>query len=272
MIGVPREVNPMRSLITRTVFPLMLAASIAGGQSRAMTIPEENRNADVDRALEMLVAALDATTSTECSPHLTRSGPYLGACGLANEQLRNDPARVRRIIEAVLVRYSHASVSETEEVWKRRDNESVAVFGLSGLKIDVAFNHETVRFAFLYYPDGRACIPQELQPSEPDVDPSEAGEFVSASVEDKVPPGFPPMARELDAPYADVIVGARVEIDGSVSHACVGLTTSKNPMFGYEIAALEAINKWRFKPATRGGTPVPSLVSIPVRYRPRRID
>ena len=34
-----------------------------------------------------------------------------------------------------------------------------------------------------------------------------------------------------------------------------------------DAAAMTAVQQWRFVPATRGGTPVPAIAEVPVRFR-----
>jgi protein TonB len=34
-----------------------------------------------------------------------------------------------------------------------------------------------------------------------------------------------------------------------------------------DAAAMTAVQQWRFVPATRGGTPVPAVAEVPVRFR-----
>lgn len=93
-----------------------------------------------------------------------------------------------------------------------------------------------------------------------------ASTFASGAIEPPVavrmvPPKFPPqLARE----GISGIVAVRCTIDekGNVTEPTV--EKSSNPAF--DGPALEAIVKWRFKPATKDGAPVPLKVTIPIRF------
>ena len=52
--------------------------------------------------------------------------------------------------------------------------------------------------------------------------------------------------------------------DGSVSN--IQVVRSLDPTFGLDQQAIEAARKWKFKPGTRLGQPVPVLVSIELTF------
>lgn len=93
-----------------------------------------------------------------------------------------------------------------------------------------------------------------------------ASTFAAAGIEPPVavrmvPPKFPPqLARE----GVSGIVAVRCTIDekGNVTEPVV----EKSSNAAFDQPALDAITKWRFKPATKDGTPVPLKVTIPIRF------
>lgn len=80
------------------------------------------------------------------------------------------------------------------------------------------------------------------------------------------PPDYPPRARRLGM-EGEVLVRARVLLNGE----CDELELAKSS--GYALldqAAMEAIRKWRFRPARRGDEQIISRVDIPVRFHLER--
>ena len=59
-----------------------------------------------------------------------------------------------------------------------------------------------------------------------------------------------------------VAVSCVIDADGNVTDAEV----KKSSNDGFNKAAIEAINKWKFKPAKVGGKPVKCRVTIPFRF------
>lgn len=76
-----------------------------------------------------------------------------------------------------------------------------------------------------------------------------------------IPPKFPP---ELADKGVSGVVSVRCTINekGHVIEPVV----EKSSDSAFEKPALEAVAKWRFKPATKDGAPVPAKVSIPIRF------
>ncbi len=76
------------------------------------------------------------------------------------------------------------------------------------------------------------------------------------------PPKYPRLARKLGY-EGTVILNVTVLSNGKPKK----LEVEKSS--GYEIldkAAIEAVKKWKFKPATRGGIPINSEVKIPIKF------
>jgi len=62
-----------------------------------------------------------------------------------------------------------------------------------------------------------------------------------------------------------VVLEAVVRRDGKID--VVHLVRSLG--FGLDQNAIDALKKWRFRPATKGGAPVDSIVSVEVRFNLR---
>lgn len=91
------------------------------------------------------------------------------------------------------------------------------------------------------------------------------GAFVEATPRGTAnrPPAYPWLARV--AGWEGTVV-LRVTIEGDGRPSAVMVATSS----GYamlDAAAKDAIARWTFLPATRGGRPIGSTVSVPVRFR-----
>lgn len=75
-------------------------------------------------------------------------------------------------------------------------------------------------------------------------------------------PRYPPQALRMGA-GGTVRVKVIVAADGSVERQ--ELTTSSGNRY-LDRAALEAVRRWRFQPATRGGQPVAAEVTVPIDF------
>jgi len=76
-----------------------------------------------------------------------------------------------------------------------------------------------------------------------------------------VPPKFPAEMRR-DGVGGLVTVKCTIDEKGNVTDPKVEKTTHD----AFVPPALEALRKWKFKPATRAGTPVALKVSIPIQF------
>jgi protein TonB len=77
------------------------------------------------------------------------------------------------------------------------------------------------------------------------------------------PPAYPEMARRRGQQ-------GRVVLQVNVSAEGMPVTVAVVETSGYaslDAAAMTAVQQWRFVPATRGGTPVPAVAEVPVRFR-----
>lgn len=110
----------------------------------------------------------------------------------------------------------------------------------------------------------RTPSPESTSRTDPGSEPLQVGGDVMAPiVVHRVEPVFPLVAEKARV-SGTVIIRLVIDADGRMTDAQV----IKPLPFGLSEAALEAVRKWRFKPATRGGKPVASIFSIPVTFPP----
>jgi len=76
-------------------------------------------------------------------------------------------------------------------------------------------------------------------------------------------PRYPKSARRRGIEGRVVLV-VRVGSDGTPSSVKVGTSSGHDSL---DRAALEAVENWRFQPATRAGVPVPGTVEVPITFR-----
>lgn len=76
-----------------------------------------------------------------------------------------------------------------------------------------------------------------------------------------VAPDYP---RELRAHNISGIVMVRCNIDaqGNVAEASIAKSSNEN----FDNPAMEAVKKWKFKPASENGSPVAITVTIPIKF------
>lgn len=82
------------------------------------------------------------------------------------------------------------------------------------------------------------------------------------AIKDAPPPAYPAeaLSRKLDG---KVVLIVDVGADGSVTKARVD---TSNPATVFDAAALEAVRKWKFTPATEQGKTVPGKVRVPITF------
>lgn len=131
-------------------------------------------------------------------------------------------------------------------------------------------------------PDNSIRTTTDLPPANPGfVDGNGTGEFpgVPESIEKLPPPIFkaairdPRFAKAFQPDYPPSMLRREIEgsatirvlvgPDGRVRQAAV--VSATHPEFG-QAAVKQALKAWRFKPATRGGTPVEDWVTLPVSF------
>jgi protein TonB len=92
--------------------------------------------------------------------------------------------------------------------------------------------------------------------------------FIPAEAITKVLPQYPQSAVKAGAPPISLEVEASVDQYGKVVKTRVVSISAPNPVLVG--AAVSAVSHWRFRPASRGGVPVPSSVTIPFKFTPRQ--
>ena len=80
------------------------------------------------------------------------------------------------------------------------------------------------------------------------------------------PPNYPREALNRNI-GGTVRVRVRVAADGSVERMDVAASSGNRFL---DRAAMEAVRRWKFKPATRGGQPVSAEVIVPLEFNPGR--
>ena len=79
----------------------------------------------------------------------------------------------------------------------------------------------------------------------------------------QVPPKYPEAARRMGIEGITVLK-VRIREDGAVGDVIVAQSAGAVAL---DQAAVDAVQRWRFEPARRGGHPVAVWVSLPVRFR-----
>lgn len=80
-------------------------------------------------------------------------------------------------------------------------------------------------------------------------------------------PGYTPEARSKKI-TGEVSLRIEVQADGTTNN--IRVLKSLDP--GLDQSAVEAVTHWRFRPATKSGTPVPKEVVVTVRFRRSDVD
>jgi periplasmic protein TonB len=75
------------------------------------------------------------------------------------------------------------------------------------------------------------------------------------------PPHYPP-ALKKDGVAGVVTVAIVVEPTGEVSSAAIGKASHPD----FEAPSLEAVKKWKFKPATKDNAPIAAKVVVPLHF------
>ena len=77
------------------------------------------------------------------------------------------------------------------------------------------------------------------------------------------PPAYPEMARRRGQ-QGRVVLHVNVSAEGMPVTVAVVETSG---FASLDAAAMSAVQRWRFMPATRAGTAVPAVAEVPVRFR-----
>ena len=110
----------------------------------------------------------------------------------------------------------------------------------------------------LTFDPGPKIIPEPPAPPAPFIDARPDPRF-AANFQPAYPPGKLRLQEE-----GSVTVRVTIGVDGRVT--AVELVSASDPAF-WEAAQRQALRKWRFTPATRGGVPVESSRTMTVRFK-----
>jgi protein TonB len=78
----------------------------------------------------------------------------------------------------------------------------------------------------------------------------------------KTPPPDYPLTLKREGTAGLVAVSVVIDETGVVTSA----TVAKSSNSGFDEAAMDAVKKWKFKPAQKDGVPVKMKVTIPIRF------
>lgn len=78
----------------------------------------------------------------------------------------------------------------------------------------------------------------------------------------KTPPPEYPLTMKREGVSGVVAVSAVIDEKGAV----ISATVAKSSQADFEAAAVEAVKKWKFKPAQKDGVPVKMKVTVPIRF------
>ncbi len=108
---------------------------------------------------------------------------------------------------------------------------------------------------------GSPCISSRAgEPAVPTGSPIRAP---SPIAESRVAPEYPEPAR-IARLEGQVQLQLLVSESGAVAEICVSHSSRRN--VGFEPAAMQAVQQWRFEPARVGGSPVPTIVTLPISF------
>lgn len=119
----------------------------------------------------------------------------------------------------------------------------------------------------------RKPVPVEEPPVSATM-PSPAQAYVEARALDEYnkPPEFPALAARLQI-EGDVVLLVTVGVDGHVTLVDILETSGVTRVHKqFQTAAIAAICRWRYAPATRDGKPVEAKIRMPVQFRLRPDD
>jgi protein TonB len=112
-----------------------------------------------------------------------------------------------------------------------------------------------------------ASAPEAAPPRATEPAPSEAVALVApifdAAYLENAPPSYPYLSRRTGE-QGRVVLRVQVSAAGTAEEVEVRSSSGHSRL---DQAAREAVRRWKFVPARRGGTPVPAAVLVPVSFR-----
>jgi protein TonB len=116
--------------------------------------------------------------------------------------------------------------------------------------------------------EAKPIVPTEIEPSE-DADAAET--IASTELDVEAPPELPPAPQRAEPVYPDM--ARQAELEGVVmvqigvnEFGDVVEATIVQGVEGLNQAAIEAVYKWKFRPAKQRDIPVPVRIVVPIRF------
>jgi TonB family protein len=164
--------------------------------------------------------------------------------------------------------------AEAETAWERWEVECVGQ--TLQLRVDgvVVYSIDTVKVSHGYLgfwtdttAEFRAVEIRRLAPQPP----ADIAEWETPGTPGVV---MPSVVKEVKPSYTPVAVQQRIEgvvwiraiVDATGSISWLSIERSLDPFYGLDASALAAAKQWRFRPATKDGTPVAVLITIALTF------
>lgn len=241
-----------RSLI---ILMLLVTPGIALGQLRS------------DERLDALGYELMTRARVEpadCPPEVIAESRYsILFCGSLKKAGKEWIGEVRAVADSLLLGGGPGSHWIVEGGWEEREEWWRRHYYLHDAPVTVGLRRKP-GFVFLHYP---WQFPDCLE--EPPLPIDRAGERIGPRVAGELPspaPVYPELAWVARLEAAVFLQGL-ITKEGHVEGLCVQHVT--RPEMGFEDAAIEAVGRWRYEPATVGGEPVAVRYSITVEFKLR---
>jgi TonB family protein len=259
-----QDVDRIRTLYVAAAYEEALASMPAPGaasteieQFRALCLLALGREGDARTAIERLVKAQPTfmPSSDDVSPKMRALFSSIRA-GLIPDIVREVYAAAKKEFEAKKDDEAQAGFRQALALIDSLPEESRGP--LADLRV-LASEFNDLSVARKPKPPPPAPVPALPPPSAP------GGPYVAATaINEQLPPWNPPDTVTSRSEYTGLL---RIEIgaDGKVTSATVVQPTHP----AYDVAVLQAVKRWAYKPATRAGQPVPSQKEIRLRLVPR---
>jgi TonB family protein len=258
--------------ILKNVRPATRAETVAATKTRALCLLALGESAQAERAFEALVAADPAARLTEAD-----AAPRVRAL-FAKVRVRVLPSLVRERFAAAKELFSKGRHREAAAAFRELsaliDDPELAeanVSGLSDLRVLVdGFLELADAASKTSSPTSRASPTRRSTETPPGEEPSEDAEAKRSTPPTIVPPVVitqqipQPRGLALRRQAATLVLELLIDEQGRVERAT--LQQPVHPI--YDKMVLDAVEDWRYQPATRDGRPVKYLKTLEVTVRP----
>jgi TonB family protein len=183
--------------------------------------------------------------------------PSVLFCGKIPKDKRGTDTGLQQRIDSMLFQSSGARKCSDALEWKRSQKYIKRTYVIDSIPVDILINSKKGLVVFRYQ---KQCLSLELpQPANP----SEVFKLPKLIEESKTKLEYPELARKAKI-EANVIVQVIVNKDGIVKDTCILQAPSEK--LGFNTAAAEAVQSWRFIPASIEGIPVTGLYIVRVDF------